>query len=98
MSNTSLRVLSSAVVAGILISLPARAAEMSTSPLLALVDPAASKVESKVIGWRRQIHEHPELGNQEVNTSKLVADHLRALGLEVRTGVGKTGVVALLKG
>jgi amidohydrolase len=100
MSNASLRALSGAVFAGILISTaaPVHAAESSSSPLLALVDPAASRVESKVIGWRRQIHEHPELGNRETNTSKLVADHLRALGLEVRTGVAKTGVVAVLKG
>lgn len=100
MSSTLTRILSAAVFAAVLISAAAtaHAAESSTSPLLALVDPASSKVESKVIGWRRQIHEDPELGNRETNTSKLVADHLRALGLEVRTGVAKTGVVAVLKG
>jgi len=52
----------------------------------------------KVIAWRRDIHEHPELGNRETRTAKLVADHLRQLGLEVQTGVAHTGVVALLKG
>jgi amidohydrolase len=52
----------------------------------------------KVIHWRRDIHQHPELGDQETRTSKLVADHLRGLGLEVRTGVGGTGVVGVLKG
>jgi amidohydrolase len=55
-------------------------------------------VESRVIAWRRDIHQHPELGNREVRTSALVAEHLRALGLEVRTGIAKTGVIAVLKG
>ncbi|TAJ72734.1 MAG: amidohydrolase [Phenylobacterium sp.] len=59
---------------------------------------AASKVQTKVVAWRRDIHQHPELGNREVRTAKLVADHLRKLGFEVRTGVAKTGVVAVLKG
>lgn len=52
----------------------------------------------KMVVWRRDIHQHPELSGQEVRTAKLVADHLRALGLEVKTGVGGTGVVGLLKG
>lgn len=59
---------------------------------------AAKKIQPKVVEWRRDIHEHPELGNSEVRTSKVVADHLRKLGYEVRTGVAKTGVVAVLKG
>ncbi|MCA8833207.1 amidohydrolase [Hymenobacter pini] len=54
--------------------------------------------EAKVLAWRRDIHEHPELGNQETRTATLVAEHLRKLGLEVQTGVARTGVVALLKG
>ena len=58
----------------------------------------AAQVESKLIGWRRDIHEHPELGEQEMRTSALVATHLKTLGLEVMTGVGNTGVVAVLKG
>lgn len=58
----------------------------------------AAAIESKLIGWRRDIHEHPELGEQETRTSALVATHLTSLGLEVRTGVGVTGVVATLKG
>jgi amidohydrolase len=58
----------------------------------------AAAVEQKVIGCRRQIHEHPELGDQETQTSALVADHLRRLGLEVRTGVARTGVVGVLRG
>lgn len=55
-------------------------------------------IESRMIDWRRDIHQHPELTNQEHRTAALVAAHLRKLGLEVRTGVGGTGVVALLKG
>src|SRR5437879_791245 len=57
-----------------------------------------TEVEPKLIAWRRDIHEHPELGEQEMRTSALVAAHLRTLGLEVTTGVATTGVVAVLKG
>jgi hypothetical protein len=53
---------------------------------------AAGACRPKVIAWRRDIHQHPELGNRESRTSKLVADHLRKLGLEVRTGIAHTGV------
>lgn len=53
-------------------------------------------VDSKVIAWRRDIHQHPELSNREVRTSKLVADHLRKLGLVVETGIAHTGVVGFL--
>lgn len=59
---------------------------------------AADKIEAKCIAWRRDIHEHPELGNRETRTAKLVADHLRSLGLEVKEGVAKTGVVGILRG
>lgn len=55
-------------------------------------------MEPKVVAWRRDIHEHPELGNHEVRTARLVADHLKALGIEVQTGVAHTGVVGLLRG
>lgn len=58
----------------------------------------ASAIEEKVIAWRRDIHQHPELGQQETRTSRLVAEHLRGLGLEVTTGVARTGVVGILKG
>jgi amidohydrolase len=66
--------------------------------LAAQIDQRAKAIEDKLIAWRRDIHEHPELGNQENRTAKLVADHLRALGMEVKTGVAGTGVVAVLKG
>jgi amidohydrolase len=62
------------------------------------VDAQAQRLQPKVLAWRRDIHQHPELGNREVRTSKLVADHLRKLGFEVKTGIATTGVVAVLKG
>lgn len=62
------------------------------------IETRVGAIESKLIGWRRDIHQNPELSNQEVRTAKLVADHLRSLGLEVKTGVGGTGVVGILKG
>ena len=64
----------------------------------AAIDAAADKIEPKTIAWRRDFHEHPELGNHEFRTSKIIADHLRSLGLEVRENVGKTGVVGVLRG
>jgi amidohydrolase len=54
-------------------------------------------VDGKVIAWRRDFHQNPELSNREVRTSGVVAAHLKKLGLEVETGIAKTGVVALLK-
>jgi amidohydrolase len=58
----------------------------------------AEKVDAKVLAWRRDIHQFPELGNREFRTSKLVAEHLKKLGLEVKTNIAHTGVVAFLKG
>lgn len=68
------------------------------APIPAAVEASIRQVEPKLIGWRRDIHQHPELGNREFRTAKVIADHLTALGLEVRTGVAHTGVVAVLKG
>ena len=62
------------------------------------VDDSARAVRPKVVEWRRDLHRHPELGNHETRTARVVADHLRSLGLEPRTGIGATGVVAVLKG
>ncbi len=62
------------------------------------IDAGTAKLLPKIIEWRRHLHQFPELGNHEVKTAKYVEDHLRRLGLEVRTGVGKTGVVGVLKG
>ncbi len=62
------------------------------------ISAAADKIESKVISWRRDIHEHPELGNSEFRTAELIAKHLQSLGIDVQTKVAKTGVVGVLKG
>jgi amidohydrolase len=69
-----------------------------SSRLDAEVDRRAALVQGKVIAWRRDIHEHPELSNRETRTAELVAQHLRSLGIEVRTGVAHTGVVGVLRG
>lgn len=61
-------------------------------------DVLAKPVDAKVLAWRRDIHQFPELGNREFRTSKLVAEHLKKLGLNVKTGIAHTGVVAILKG
>lgn len=55
-------------------------------------------VMPKVVEWRRDFHQHPELSNQEFRTAKIVADHLRSLGMEVETEVAHTGVVGTLRG
>lgn len=65
---------------------------------LEAVTARADAVEAKVIGWRRDIHQNPELGNREVRTAALVAAHLKKLGYEVREKVGVTGVIGILKG
>ena len=72
--------------------------EVSAKPWEAEVRMRAAAIERRLIAWRRDIHQHPELGDQEKRTAKLVADHLRGLGLDVRTGVARTGVVGVLKG
>lgn len=64
----------------------------------ALLDRKTEDIEGKVIAWRRDIHQFPELSNREFRTAKKVADHLRSLGMEVQTEVAHTGVVALLRG
>ncbi|HEX7811156.1 MAG TPA: amidohydrolase, partial [Burkholderiales bacterium] len=62
------------------------------------LDQLADQLEPKVIEWRHDIHQNPELGNREFRTAEKVAAHLKSLGLEVQTGVAHTGVVAVLKG
>ncbi len=62
------------------------------------INASAQKVLPQVIEWRRFIHQHPELGNREFKTAAFIEEKLRALGLEVRTKIAKTGVVGILKG
>lgn len=57
-----------------------------------------TNIESKVIDWRRYFHENPELSNREFETAEKIATHLKSLGMEVQTGIAKTGVVGILKG
>jgi amidohydrolase len=75
------------------------ATAFAASSLASEIDAACAGIEAAVVAWRRDLHQHPELGNREFRTAAVVAEHLRALGLdEVRTGVAHTGVVGLLKG
>ncbi len=74
------------------------ATAVGQTKLRSAIDKQASAIESKVIEWRRDFHEHPELGNQEVRTAKIIADHLRSLGMEVTENVAVTGVVGVLRG
>lgn len=69
-----------------------------TPALKQTINTEADKIEAQCISWRRDFHEHPELGNREVRTARIIADYLKSLGLEVREGVAKTGVVGILKG
>ena len=62
------------------------------------VKQAVQNLKDQLVAWRRDFHAHPELGHQETRTAGIVAGHLKDLGLEVRTGVGRTGVVGLLRG
>lgn len=71
-------------------------ASASQSDLESHIARLISSVEPSVIAWRRQIHANPELGNREVATAALAAAHLKALGFDVRTGIGHTGVVGVL--
>ncbi|HTL07124.1 MAG TPA: amidohydrolase [Chitinophagaceae bacterium] len=71
---------------------------LSAQTLQQQIDQKSKAALSKVIAWRRQLHQHPELGNREFKTAALVAAHLKSLGIEVKTGVAITGVVGILKG
>ncbi|SDE13171.1 carboxypeptidase Ss1. Metallo peptidase. MEROPS family M20D [Mucilaginibacter pineti] len=68
------------------------------NPLRSQVNTKADALKDKIITWRRDFHEHPELGNHEVRTSGIIAKHLQSLGIEVKTGIATTGVVGILKG
>lgn len=85
---------SALLAAGLLLSFGANA----DSELEQQVRKDAAAIQSQLIEWRRDIHQHPELGEQETRTAKLVADHLTRLGMEVRSNIARTGVVGILKG
>ncbi len=63
-----------------------------------LIEQKAGAILPKLIEWRRYLHQHPELSNREYKTAEYVAAHLKSLGLEVQTGIAKTGIVAILRG
>jgi amidohydrolase len=79
-------------------SVHVRAAPATPPAIHQELDRRAAAVNDQVIAWRRDFHQHPELANHEVRTAGIVAAELRRLGLEVRTGVARTGVVAVLRG
>ncbi|HUP01104.1 MAG TPA: amidohydrolase [Gemmatimonadota bacterium] len=69
-----------------------------TADLGSRVDAAVERVTTEIIDLRHRIHQNPELGNREFDTARLVADHLRALGIEVETEIAHTGVVGVIEG
>src|SRR5687767_7220002 len=69
-----------------------------TNPLAADVERLSAELNPQVVAWRRDFHQHPELGNRETRTAKVIADELRKLGFTVTTRVATTGVVGVLKG
>ena len=79
-------------------ALAAPGAHAQNATLDARIAKLAAAENSKVVAWRRDLHEHPELGNEETRTAAMVATLLKGWGLEVKTGVARTGVVAILKG
>ncbi|HXY31771.1 MAG TPA: amidohydrolase [Gemmatimonadaceae bacterium] len=81
-----------------LVAVPGAVAQKDTAALHAQIEKGVAAIMPQVVAWRRDIHQHPELGNRETRTAQLVADELRSLGIEVRTGVAYTGVVGVLKG
>jgi amidohydrolase len=85
-------------IALLLCSVHAAPARGQAGPLESRLERAIARATPALTELRHRIHQNPELGYEEVETAKLVAEHLRGLGLEVRTGVAKTGVVALLRG
>ena len=96
-----LRIVSLTWLVVICLSLTATAQSPSVNapnPLTSDVDRATQETMPLVVAWRRDFHQHPELGNREVRTSRIIAEQLSKLGYEVKTGVAKTGIVATLRG
>lgn len=85
-------------VSVLLVLILASQASWASSKIEQIIEPALKQVEKKVVDWRRHFHQHPELSNREFKTAERVAEHLRGLGLEVKTEVAHTGVVGILKG
>jgi amidohydrolase len=82
----------------LLLLLPATLAAQVNPKLQAKLDQQAKEIETRVIEWRRDFHQNPELGNREFKTGSKIAEYLRSLGIKVQYPVAKTGVVGLLEG
>ena len=91
-----MKIVAKLLVAAALLVAPASA--QTAAPFSASVESSIQSVLPRMIAWRRDFHEHPELSYEEVRISRVVAQHLRSLRLEVRTGVAQTGVVGVLRG
>ncbi len=91
-----MKIVAKLLVAAALLVAPASA--QTAAPFSASVESSIQSVLPRMIAWRRDFHEHPELSYEEVRTARVVAAHLRSLRLEVRTGVAQTGVVGVLRG
>ncbi|MGN6417614.1 MAG: amidohydrolase [Pseudobacter sp.] len=85
-------------VASLLLLLIPFITNVDAQPITAGIHSKAEALKPQLIEWRRHIHQHPELSNREVKTAEYIAQILRSFGLEVQTGIAKTGVVAILKG
>jgi amidohydrolase len=83
---------------GLTLAAPAARAQAPTAALHARIAQLAAAGQAAVVACRRDLHQHPELGNEETRTAALIAARLKSLGLEVKTGVARTGVVGILKG
>lgn len=79
-------------------SLHAQTAARPASTLGPEIDRLAAAVQPEMLAWRRHLHQHPELSNREVETAKYVVERLTSFGLQPKTGIAKTGVVAVLQG
>jgi len=86
----------SLLLSALLLACPALAA--ATPAARPEVTAAATRLKAKVVDWRRDFHQHPELSNREERTSAKVAEQLRAMGLKPKTGIAHHGVVAIIKG
>jgi len=72
--------------------------ELQAQDISGIISTQATALQTKLTAWRRHLHQNPELSNREFKTAAYIASYLRSLGLDVKTAVGKTGVVAILKG
>lgn len=82
----------------LVLAAPLQAQESDAGKLHRIIDRQADQLFDQVVEWRRHFHENPELSNRETETAAYIADYLRSLGLEVRTGIAHTGVVGILEG